>query len=80
MKTLRYTHPASNKYNPKKIYILDDLLKDMDIKKIKVFFTPVDFKWEDLDKPKLKKKDVKIKEDIVEENNIEAVFDIDRVD
>lgn len=55
MKHLKYTHPAANEYSTTRLYRLDNLLKELDIKMIKVLFTPVDFTWDDLEnKPKQK--------------------------
>ena len=58
-KYLKYTHPAAMKYDLKKLYELDELKEKLDLGMIKVLFTPVNFKWEDLD---IKNKVIKIEE------------------
>jgi hypothetical protein len=45
---IKYTHPAAMGYDPMISYKLDDVLKSMKIEDIKVFFEPIDFKWQDL--------------------------------
>lgn len=80
MKKLKYSHPASCGYSTKKVYFLDDILKEMNIDKIKVLFKPIDFKWEDLDEIK-PKKEIKIKpKEVAKENKIDEVVVLDRVD
>lgn len=79
MKKIKYTHPSSCGYNPNVIYNLDEILKDMDINKIKVMFEPINFKWKDLDKKKAKK-EIKPVEEIIEVVEETKVPDIDRAD
>lgn len=37
-------------YDPNRVYKLDEIKKELPMAKIKVFFTPQGFKWEDLEK------------------------------
>jgi hypothetical protein len=53
---LKYTHPADMGYNVKIPYELDEVKQKLSIDMIKVLFTPIDFKWSDLDKSKKKTK------------------------
>jgi len=45
MKLLKYTHPAKSKFDLNKAYSLAELEKEMDVEKIKILFTPIDFEW-----------------------------------
>lgn len=60
-KFLKYSHPAmTNKYDLNELYSLDELQKDgLDLERIKILFSPVDWKFEDLEP---KKKFVKVEE------------------
>jgi hypothetical protein len=49
-KLLKYTHPAAMKYGTADTYELEELKKELDFEMIKVLFTPINFKWEDLNK------------------------------
>lgn len=61
MKLLKYNHPASMGYDTKKVYNLEDLKKDLSLDKIKILFTPIGWKFEDLEKrTKVKKLDKEI--------------------
>jgi len=52
---LKYTHPAASNYNIKRIYELEDLQKELDMKMIKILFTPIDGdSFKDLEKSKRK--------------------------
>lgn len=50
-KYIKYTHPAAMGYSAKMSYELDEVLELEGIERVRVLFTPVNFKWEDLDKP-----------------------------
>lgn len=65
MKTVKYIHPASNKFVANFTYDFDELVKDIGIEMVKIMFEPIDFKWEDLEIRKPKQKFVK--EEILDE-------------
>lgn len=66
MKKLKYVHPSSCGYDPLITYELSKILKEMDIKKARVMFKPINFKWEDMDKKKTAKKKNIVKDDRAE--------------
>lgn len=45
IKELKYTHPASMGYYINKIYLLDELKKELSLDKIKILFTPIGWTW-----------------------------------
>lgn len=53
-KILKYSHPSASKYNVNAVYILEELQKELSLEMIKVMFTPLNFKFGDLDIKKKK--------------------------
>lgn len=49
VKHIRYTHPAAREYISDMSYKLEDVLKHLEIEEIKIFFTPINFDWKDLE-------------------------------
>lgn len=56
---IKYTHPAAMGYSAKMSYELNEVLKSEKIDMVKTLFTPINFKWEDLDAPKIEEKNNK---------------------
>lgn len=56
MKYIKYTHAAYVGYDAGVLHILDEVVKKEGIERTKMLFTPIDFKWEDLELPKVKDK------------------------
>ncbi len=68
MKQLKYNHPS---VPPKGIqlnkkYTLEDLQSEFELELIKTLFTPVNFKWTDLEKKSIKTKLDKVEEIVIE--------------
>ena len=67
-KLLKYIHPSACGYSSDTTYNLDELLKsEMSVDKIKVLFSPIGWKWNDLEKKKASKKSNKNKNIIEKE-------------
>lgn len=54
MRKIKYTHYSASNYITDRPYDLEEVKKDLPIETIKCKFTPVNFKWEDLDNEVLK--------------------------
>lgn len=52
MKNLKYNHPSvpPKNINVNGVYELEELKKTIDLNTIKTLFTPINFKWSELDK------------------------------
>lgn len=51
MKYVKYTHAAAIGYDANIAHKLDDVIAKEGIERVKALFTPVNFKWEDLNEP-----------------------------
>ena len=47
-KYVKYTHPAAREYSPNVSYDYESILEEIGVKDAKIFFTPINFKWDDL--------------------------------
>ena len=60
-KYIQYTHPAACGYEGEGSYDYDAIVKELGLEKTKMLFTPINFKWSDLEFSNIKKDDKKIK-------------------
>jgi hypothetical protein len=66
---LKYSHPAITKFDLNKFYSLNELKQQLSLEQIKMFFTPIDFTWEQLENPKKKRETIEFgNEEIIGEN------------
>lgn len=74
IKLLKYMHPSATQYDPRVTYSLEDLKKELPLKRIKLLFEPINFDFDEDDETDKKgKKNDKIidKEEINNDDFIE---------